>query len=475
MRYKKVFETIKLLNTFIQRNVFNIGVLKNKVFRYAIMLGVAALIMLAAFLLFAFFDMNDSSISQTTIVIDIYSITTMMWTFVIFLFMKILFMKKDSFLMFTQQLPITKRERNVAVLLFELLISITIITIISSSLVFALIYKYKFIFIGRLICNIFLSSILYYLILECIYSLINSVLCFFKLGKVRNVCIYCMLTIVFVVMYKIVYPEIVDSLLFQYADGKTTSIVLIYSYIMENTNILLTLISFVAITAILSIVILSLKNDDFISTSKYFKLSNKQSTNISLLKAYLLNFTRGIDTYNYLIISIFIYCLLTFTKVQNAIYSVLILSINGIYFYIQTDKLRFITFQKNYSVVKDYIYLIVSQIIYISVVAGFMVIVSTVINGQFTPNLIIFFAIILSVIMFTLIGIIIPPKRENPFTVMIGFVVIFILLAVTVLICFISNFKMQYNIIILICVVMFSIYYSINGLMKLREESKYEK
>lgn len=474
MRYSKILEIINLLNTFIKRNVFNVGILKNKVFRFMIIAGVVIIVALISILIFIFFDNSQSSIKQTTFVLDIHYVSIMMWTFVVFLFMKILFMKKNSFMIFTQQLPATKREKNIALLCFEVSISIIIVSIISCALVIALIFKYKFIFITRMICNVLFGSITYYLFLELIYSLLIVLLDFFKLSKIKDISIYCAFTIIFLIMYKIVYYKIVDKLLFEYVDGKSTSAFLVYSYIMDKYSFIISLLVFLVITCVLIILILSIRKQEGFSTSKYLKLG-KKNRKISFIACYLLNFSRGVETYNYLIILTFLYFLLLITGVSNAIYALLLLSLNGIYSYIQTQNLRMLIMQKEYSAVKDYIYLVLSQYIYIFCVSIPFIIISWIVTRELVSNILLFPSIALSVIIFTLIGIVIPPKRENPFTVMVGFVVIFVLSCIIVLICFITNFQSKYNIAVLVGVIIFSVYYSISGLCSLKEEIRFEK
>lgn len=474
MRYEKVIEVIKLLIIFIKRNVFNIGVLRDKLFKFIITIGGIILIAVISFLMFSFFDNSQSTIEQTQIVLDINGIATMMWTFIIFLFMKILFMKKDSFMLFTKQLPISKREKKVAILFFELIIAITIQLIIGLSLFIALIFKYNFQFITRMICNVLFVSVTWYLILELINSIIILVFDFFKLNKIKNIAIYCIFTIMFLLTYKLIYPLIVDKVLFGYMDGEKTSIFLIYSYIMDNYGFIFSLITFIVIAFITSILILSLPKELESSTCRYIKLGNG-SKNINFLKAYILNFARGVDAKNYLIISIALYALLIIAKVPNAIYIMILLSVNGIYSYIQTESLRMISIQKKYSAIKDYYYLIISQYIYISLVSIPFVIISCIVEKNIKSNMMIFPAIALSVIIFTLIGIIIPPKRENPFTAIIGFAIILLIISIIIITCFLMHLKNYQTVLIMMSVIAFSIYYSIDGLIKLKEEIRFER
>lgn len=474
MTYKNISEIIKLLRIFIQRNVFNIGILKIKQIRYIISIFLIGLMVSMSILIFNFLNDNQTTIQQASIVLDVYGVSILMWTFIIFLFMKILFIKKNSFMLFTQQLPSSKREINIALLIFEILIAIIIVTFMSSSLVFALIYKYGVIFIYRIICNIYFTSITWYLILELVYSILISIFDFFDLDRLKNIVIYCVFTIIYIYLYKVACPYIIDELLFQYTNNNATSYFIIYSYFMSKYNFLLSSIIFISINSVLALIILYIPKNGALSNTNYLKLISKERK-INLFTSYLISYSRRIDTVTYLIITIFIYLLLLITNVYNATYSVLILTINGVYSYIQTDNLRILTMQKNYSAIKDYLFLILSQCVYICFISIPFVIISIITTKEIYSNLMLFPCILLSVIIFTLIGIIIPPKRENPFAVIVGFVIIIAIIFFTIIICFIANFKLKYNLIIFTSIIIFTVYYSIRGLITLKNEVRMEK
>lgn len=474
MIYKNIFEIIKLLCMFIKRNVFNVGILKVKQIRYIISIFLMALMILISILMFNFFNGNKSTIKQATIVLDVYTISILMWTFVIFLFMKILFMKKNSFMIFTQQLPCSKREINVASLIFEISIAIMIIIFMSFSLVFTLVYKYGINFIPKIISNIYFTSITWYLILEVVYSILIWILDFFGLNKLKSVSIYCIFTIIYIYLYKVGCPAIVDKLLYQYTSNDTTSYLVIYSYFTARYNFLLASLIFIIINSILALIILYISKNGSSTNGNYLKLTRKKGE-VNLFTAYLISYSRRIDTVTYLIIATFISFLLLLTNVPNASYSVLILTINGVYSYIQTNNLRVLVMQKKYSAIRDYLFLILSQCIYLSLVAIPFVIVSSIVTKKIISNLMLFPYILLSIIIFTLIGIIVPPKRENPFAVIAGLAIIILIVFFIIVICFITNFQLKYNLIIFTSLIIFTIYYSIRGLITLKEEVRIEK
>ena len=112
MRYSKVCEITKIMFVFFQRNVLNVGLLNKKIFRLFIIGVVVLLTAFLSFELYNFFESTNSSQRQIDVILDSYSCSVFIWTFVAFIFVKILFMKKGSFLEFTDQMPVTKQEKK---------------------------------------------------------------------------------------------------------------------------------------------------------------------------------------------------------------------------------------------------------------------------------------------------------------------------------------------------------------------------
>jgi hypothetical protein len=473
MRFDKVWEVFKLLCKFLERNVLNSGILKNKLFRM-MAAGILILLILGmSVMVYMFFKTTDSSIGQTTIVLDIYGCTVFMWTYIIFLFMKILFIKKDSFARFAQQLPMTNKEKNTAVLIFEVCMSLLAVNIIASSVVFALLARYGSAFVFRIICNIYFMNITSYLVLELLYRLILWILNVLKIVRMQSAVIICFLSAILILIYSIFYTRIVDMLLLNYEEKKGTSPLLIFTYLMDKYSFALSVAFFLCVVTILGILILIIPNNISSSANLFLKLGN--SKRMTVLHGYFLNISRRIDTYNYLFIITFVYILSVICNVPKAYYLILILAVNGVYAYIQTDNLRILLMQKKYGVIGDYLYLILSQTIYISIAAVPFIIVSCIRGDDFISSLLLFPLILLSVIMFTLVGIVFPPKRENPFSVFIGFIAVTMIFMVMFLACFILKLAMAGKALVLLSVTIIAIYFSILGLDKLKGEVRYEK
>lgn len=467
-RLYKVLEVVKLILIFFERKVLNFGILKNKFFRLIFCILGFLIVGVLAVIMYSFWTNSDSTVTQTTCVIDVYSFTIIMWVVVAFLFMKILFMKTDSFIKFTIQLPVTGKEINLAVLIFEILLSLVFMIIVSASLVISLIAKYGVIFIPRILCNIVFTGIITYLVLECFYAILSYLIDILKLKKMKNVIMFCFIIVVFMILYVIGYQKAVDSVLFNYMDESSTSSLIVFSYIMEKTNLFVSAVIFVALASIIFLIIINIPNCAQVTANSYLKVRHKSCKQINMFKSYLINFFRGIDTYNYIFIVTFLFIFSLIFEVKNSVYSLLILSVSAVYSYVQTDGLRTIQIKKKYSVIKDYLYLILSQVLGIYLISIPFAITYLVKFNDWKSCITLYPIVILSSIIFTLVGIVFPPKRENPFSVIIGVLVMAIISILLLVALVIFNFNFVSNVIIMVIVVVLCIYYSIYGLYKLQ-------
>ncbi|MBO2535717.1 hypothetical protein [Rummeliibacillus suwonensis] len=175
---------------------------------------------------------------------------------------------------------------------------------------------------------------------------------------------------------------------------------------------------------------------------------------------------------NYVAISYLVFFILFANGYHEyLLYSLLPIAFNGIYHFVNTNSLRKLTQQIDYSVLRDYIYLIGSQLINI-VFYSIPMLICMVVLGLFDRHSIEALAVIVvSVLMFSLVGILFPPYEDNPFSIMISFFIIFSLGIFLAFMIFILQLSVLYNIILFMMLVCMVVYLSMLGLVKLKEES----
>ena len=473
MRFNKITEIIKIFFLFFYREVLSFGILRSKAMRALALGTIAALIVAMTWILYGFFSANESTIEQTQIVLDTYSCSVFMYTFFAFLFTKVLFIKKQTLLQFTQQMPVTRQELNISLLFFEMILSLILVTMLSSAMVLSLIIRDGTVFASRLICNVFFPSVTVYLIFQLGYVVLSWACTIFQLKRIKDVLIICTLSVCMFVFYIIIIPRIFDDILFDYVDGNGTSSYLVFTMIMEKYGFLCSTAVFVTFVVVLTLIITLWPNDDFLEPNRFIRGYGK-SPNMCMFKGYISAYIRNADTYSYYFIALFLCAMMYCGHIEKSYYAIAILPMNSIYAYIQTEALRYIQFQKDYSAAKDYAFLIGSQVCYI-ILLGIPMMVACIITEESFPSLMVLLGtIFFEIVLFTLIGILFPPKNENPFSVFSGFVILFVISVILVIVLMMIKLTEWIIIAIAGCIMIFSVITSIVGLNKLKRIHRLE-
>ena len=423
MSYSRIVCLVKMFFLFFYRNILCFGMLRSKIFRVLAGTVMVGLVALVAVVMTLFFHNVDSSLQQTSIVLDTYCCSVIMLTFVVFVFMKVLFMKKGIFLNITQQMPVTRRELNISMLIYEVVITISAIVILSTSMSVAVLIDSGMKLFTRVICNIVFTSITAYFILEFLFVCLTALIRFFRLDKIKNILLLCTMATLLYNVYIVFLPTMLQEILFAYTDNEGTSPYATYSFIADKIGFLGAAGVFFVICAILASLILMLQTDMYERQNTYIQIF-KRMGRVSVLGAYIKAFRRHVDVYSYFIIAMYIYVVLKGQDVQMAWCTILLLTFGGTYAYNQSEELRGILMQKKYSVWRDYVYLISSQLVYISVFSIPILAIEVATGTTIWKILLMYLSILASVIVFTTIGIMFPSKQENPFSAFIGTVII---------------------------------------------------
>ncbi|WYJ97551.1 hypothetical protein DOK67_0001860 [Enterococcus sp. DIV0212c] len=474
MRLTKVISLFKLFYLFFVRKVTNIGLLKKKMFRVLLLFIIVSLVSVVTIGIYLFLNEIGNQKLQAELILDVYTGNILMWTSIIFIFLKVLFMKSNQFLQMTFQLPVKNQERNTALLLFELVLSMICILLVSSGVVIAFIMKYQWIYIAKIFANVFFTSITIYLILQLIFSLLSWCVIVLHLQKFKTLIqFFSLLSIV--AIFFVCYPIVIDNMLINYLDKiRNENVLLGYSFILKQTNFFVTSLVFLLISFCLAVGILFIPNNEYITDNKNLPLKIKINK-VNMFKLYFLCLYRNIENYSYMMISLTIYLyLLLFTNIQASL-AFLIPTIVGIYLFIQTENIRWYYSKKEYNVFWDYFNLIFSQYLFLSIVSSPFVLVELLFKKNVKEIFSFCFVLFLSILLFTLIGILFPPKRENPFSVFVGFVVVITITFVLAVILLIFNWSAIVNGLIMLLLIIITIYYSLNGLKKLQEDIRHGK
>ena len=120
MNGSNVLIIARLFLHYFVRKSLSVGILRNRFARIVLGAGSLLGILLLGAVATAVFQEMIPGRRELVLVLHVSSVTVVFWTFIVFLFIKILFMKSDSLIRYTLVLPVSHRERSAALALYEL-------------------------------------------------------------------------------------------------------------------------------------------------------------------------------------------------------------------------------------------------------------------------------------------------------------------------------------------------------------------
>jgi hypothetical protein len=274
------------------------------------------------------------------------------------------------------------------------------------------------------------------------------------------------------VIYSRVLPNIGELISLALYDSKNTNIYSPYNYLLDKFGFAITSLIFLSLGILLVYTIVKIKAPGDSLALSNFKLG--KFTNRCLFGVYVAVFQRNTNIIEQFIIATILFVNLFISKYEMSYFSFLFIATNSVYYYVNSTSLRSYIFQKKYSVLKDYIYSILSQCISIFTISLPFVMISNLLNfSQIILGMYIV-SVFSSVIVFFMIGLLFPPKKENPFSVIIGVAIIFIVMFSLIIVFFVLQLEKNVIILLLGLILVFVIGVSIMSMKRLYRKSLWQ-
>lgn len=480
MKLQNIFRLQKLYYLFFIRQVLSVGILKEKLFR--IVASVILFSLLTATFLFNY-NLFDGSLVLPDIDWESSLIRSRLtqavtWSSASFIFIKLLFLKKGSFLQMTSQLPVTNRQRNLSLILFELIMIILIVSCFSLSYAIAFMFRFGLAGMLVLVTTFFMTCVALYLLLQLMYMLISYTLTILKLVKFQTIIVYLTLAISFVFINHSTTQFLLGPTFGH--EGFHWSI--LFFWLHEELHLIFSILTFLISSSIIGYLILLIPINSYIKENNYANINIPFVKNSKLLHLYLLQLVRRVENYVTVILSctlfIFLITYIMTADMINPLVALMLIALLGLYTYAQTDGIRLISYKLNYRASYDYLCLIFSQIVYVSIISLPLLLLHVLLSDTLFPlisYLNVYFNIIITIIVTTYAGILFPTKKDNPFSPFIGTIMTMIFLGIGFYFLALTNVGMLINISLRMVFSSFIGIVSWFGLVKLKEEAQYEK
>lgn len=474
MRLIHIKHLLRLYNTFFLRKILNFGILKNPIIRVLLLAIFIVLITLITFFVFTFFSTTLQTKNTVLFLLNTYTLSIILWTFVVTFFLKVVFSKVDGFLKMTINFPISNKERNFSVFIYETFICFMTIFIISFSVVLSIVLIHKLSFIDTLIVNLIYVSTITYLVLQVISKITSYICSFFKIPKLFHIINLSILVFIFAMSFRESQGLITKlSNDFIQNTNQTKSFLLLFQQVHHQHGFLLTTFMYSVLVLFLIGIIIIIPDRSYMESTKHILIAKSNWT--SLIKAYVLSSLRNMNTLNTVALVYLVAIILILFHHSNFIlYTMIILALNSIYSFINSQNLRQILYRFHYAAWKDYLYLVASQLFIVYIVSlpiyflGLFIIDSSI--NILYPYLI----VTLGVLMFSLAGILFPPYNDNPFSVITSIVVVTApVLIIGVAFTFL-NLSTFLNVLLIIFFFIVIILFSVQGLINLQRSFRHE-
>ena len=232
---------------------------------------------------------------------------------------------------------------------------------------------------------------------------------------------------------------------------------LLFNEIYQHSGLLLTTLIFLILFSGLSLIMFILPDNSYYDQSKYINVF-KSIKRINVFKTYLLSIVRDKNVLTNIIGTyIFAILLLSINLDKYILFALLLVVFNSIYCFVQTLRIRLISYSINYSVIKDYILM-----------------VSICLNGANSSILTPYYVITVGTFILVMAGILFPPYNDNPFSILVSLIIISVPLLFILLIIILFNLGLKIIFGIFIAMFIFVICFSILALKNTEKRSRNE-
>ncbi|WP_217587598.1 hypothetical protein [Lentibacillus saliphilus] len=476
MRIHSIKHLVHLYSVFFVRKILSFGVLKNPIIRVLMLISFVVLLTFISFSVFVFFSETLQTQEVVLFLLNTYSSTIVLWTIVVTIFLKLVFSKVDGFLRMTTNFPISSKERNFSVFIYETLISFIVIFLISFSVVLSMILVHQFAFIDVLIVNLLYVSTLSYLMLQVISKLVSFACVSFRIPKLFHIINLSVLVFVFAVFFnesQLLVTGLANDLLQE--TNETKSILLFLQQFHQDHGLMFTTLVYLSSVIGLIALIIMIPDQSYMASTKHVRLLGGFKT-ISIIKAYVISAIRNINTLNTVV---FVYLaaiiLMVFDLSDYILYTIIMIAFNSIYSFTQSQNLRHIMYRFNYKAWKDYLYLLASQLFIIYLISIPLLILGFFVIESYLQFIIPYIVVTFGALIFVMAGILFPPYHDNPFSVVTSVAVVTIPIFIIGISLTFLNLNLLWNVAIMILFYFVIIHFSIQGLTHLKRGVRNEK
>jgi hypothetical protein len=465
MRTRSVLLLSKMFWHFIVRRVLGRGLLRSRSAQIS-----ALLLVLLAFAGFCFMSyviirqyLGGTGLLEP--ILQVANASVGFWVLIVYTLIRVLFLKADELMRLSFSLPVTNKERTLAFTLFESTIVLCLTVFIFGAFSLSTVILEGPQYIPKVLASIWFPAITTYLVLSLGYFLLERLLLFSGLARLRGL----LVPMVLALGLALAFPystELSNRIVESYFYGQEFfAPPLVYAAVQEKYGLGAAAGLFVAASAALLLLIVVAAPRSYVAVRRFFKVlpSSLAGTKFG---AYLLVLVRSFET---TVAVAFMLIYTVFALLQNLVlppFVLVLITFQGIYAYSNSEPLRRLSAYSG-GPFRNYLCLVGSQAVLFLGIAVPTVAAAQLQGIAISTSLMIVGFCLGNILISTLIGIAFPPEKGNPFTVLMGVVLTLIVVMTVALGLNIFNLSMAVNALIFLLLNAVVVIYSILGMKRM--------
>lgn len=418
MRFGHALVLARMLMVFFVRKVLSVGALRSRVVRTLLAVGVVALAVAATGTAYLFLRPVTTDQEVWTLILETATVSALLWTQCAFLFVKVLFLNSESLLELSFHLPLTGRERAVALLVYEAVMVLIVTGAGLFSLTAAAVLILGPAAVLPLVQTIAIPVLAMYGLLSLLYVALLRALERTRLRRVARL-VGVLVLFALLLVYSRTLAPLVQEVSRRYLDDDTSfSVVSAPTWFADRFGAPLLISAAIAVLALLTAAVLVLTPRQYVRPSRYLRI--RRGSRRALLTPYDRCLLRSSQTWLAALAAAGVLTALCLNPGLNPLWALSLLPMGGFYHFAATEPLRSSGWDRS-TPVQVYRQLLRAQLLLLTggtiVAALVLAAVRPASLADIGPPVA---GCLVAAVIATFIGVVFPAEHDNPFSVFLG-------------------------------------------------------
>lgn len=421
MNSRRILLLVRFYFLFILRRVLNRGVLRTTGGKVAIGAIAVSTLGLLTFIAYFFLQRTTGDTHVLSLLLNLSSLSAVLWVFVAFIFTKVLFVKSERMLTFTYHLPVTGRQRAIALIIFEMLMVLLTLAVLFTSSVLPIILIHGARALLPIVWALVLPVATVYLLLNAAYSLASRLLSWIGLGRARTLILLVVTSFLAALYYGSLTANTV-VIANSYNNGKAPfRIPLAYTFLAREYGGYASLGVFAALASISVLVALATVPRTYVPSQRNLPIPLGALLRLPLVGPQLAMHVRSTDWMLAAFLAIALGALCVGTGLAPAPLACGLLVLNGLGTYGAVSHNRWLLSPlSRRSPIREYAALIGAQALAVTPILWGLTGAALLTTHDSTAQLTAAGSIYLAIPVVNAVGILFPPEQDNPFAMAVG-------------------------------------------------------